>query len=74
MTQVIDPTDEMYFTFTSNADYDRHNYKIVSKTGESIIVTNYESARSIWFNKSSSLSHIDVLDIKQKPATKGFKK
>ena len=58
-----------YFTETSSGDYDRHHYKVVSETGESIIVYDYESVRSIWWN-SKFLSHVEVLDIKKRG--KGF--
>jgi|DEB0MinimDraft_10_1074344.scaffolds.fasta_scaffold418693_1 hypothetical protein len=56
------------FKQTSDKLYDRHEYKIVSKTGESSVVDNWESAQLIWFQKGSLLSHIEVLDKK----TKGF--
>jgi len=70
MTKLIQPSDPMYFTLSSNDSYDRHNYKIVSKTGESIVVDNWETAQMTWFQKNVFLSHIEVLDRKKR---KGFK-
>ncbi len=70
MTQNIDPSDPRYFTQSSDGMYDRHHYKIVSDDGQSIVVDNWETVRSIWWN-SKYLSHVDVLDIKKKGG-KGF--
>ena len=72
--ELIKPTDPQYFELTSEGEYDRHHYKVISKNGDSVVVMDWESARSIWFNKSPFLSHIEVLDVKKKPNTKGFKK
>lgn len=70
MTQLIQPGDPAYFTLSSNDLYDRHDYKIISKTGESVVVDNWEDAQMTWFQKSVFLSHIEVLDKKE---SKGFK-
>jgi len=70
MTALIEPSDPQYFTETSDELYDRHIYKIVSKTGEIINVDNWMQAREIWWNKKQFLSHVEVLDAKQ---SKGFK-
>ena len=70
MTALIEPSDSQYFTETSGELYDRHTYKIVSKTGETINVDNWMQAREIWWNRKSFLSHIEVLDVKR---SKGFK-
>ena len=70
MTALIEPSDPQYFTETSDKLYDRHTYKIVSKTGETINVDNWLQAREIWWNRKSFLSHIEVLDVKR---SKGFK-
>ena len=68
--ELIQPTDSQYFEQSSYEPYDRHNYKIVSKTSESIVVDNWETAQVTWFQKSAFLSHIEVLD---KRESKGFK-
>jgi len=68
--ELISPTDPQYFELSSSKPYDRHNYKIVSKIGESIVVDNWETAQVTWFEKGIFLSHIEVLDKKE---SKGFK-
>lgn len=55
-----------WFAQTSDELYDRHDYKIVSKSGESSVVDNWESVQLIWFQRGSLLSHIEVLDKKSK--------
>ena len=70
MTALIEQSDPQYFTESSDKLYDRHTYKIVTKSGETINVDNWLQAREIWWNRKSFLSHIEVLDVKQ---SKGFK-
>jgi len=70
MTALIEPSDPQYFTESSDKLYDRHTYKIVTKSGETINVDNWLQAREIWWNRKSFLSHIEVLDVKK---SKGFK-
>jgi hypothetical protein len=67
--ELIKPSDPQYFEKTSDGSYDRHQYKIVSKSGEDVVVDSWEIAQMTWFEKNVLLSHIEVLD---KPA-KGFK-
>ena len=69
MAKCIEPSDPRYFTVTSDEPYDRHDYKIIRKDGETVVVDSWELAREIWWNTpSNSLSHIEVLD-----KEKGFK-
>jgi len=68
--ELIKPSDSQYFEQSSYEPYDRHSYKIVSKTGESVVVEDWETAQLTWFQKSAFLSHIEVLD---KRESKGFK-
>ena len=70
MTQLISPDDPQYFELSSDGSYDRHQYKIVSKGGDAIVVDDWESARSVWFSRAPFLSHVEVLDRKK---VKGFK-
>ena len=73
MTKCIEPSDPRYFTVTSDEPYDRHDYKIIRKDGEAMVVDSWELAREIWWNTPSfSLSHIEVLD-KKTNKKKGFK-
>ena len=69
--ELIKRDDPQYFEVSSDGSYDRHQYKIVSKTGESVVVDNWETAQLTWFQKGSFLSHIEVLDKKEE--SKGFK-
>ena len=71
--ELIQPEDPQYFIETSDGDYDRHQYKVVSKTGESIVVDDYMLAQEIWWTRGRGkfISHIEVLD--RKKESKGFK-
>ena len=70
MTQLISPDDPQFFEVSSEGLYNRHQYKVVAKNGDSIVVDDYMSAQEIWWNRKVFLSHIEVLDKKE---TKGFK-
>ena len=69
--ELIKPGDPQYFTQSSDEIYDRHDYKIVSKSGESVVVDNWETVQMTWFQRGTFLSHIEVLDKKEE--SKGFK-
>jgi len=69
--ELIKSDDPQYFEVTSDGLYDRHQYKIVSKGGDAIVVDDWESARSVWFSRAPFLSHVEVLD--RKKESKGFK-
>ena len=58
-----------WFKQTSDGLYDRHDYKIVTKTGKEIVVDNWDTVYATWFQKGKVLSHIEVLD----KDSKGFK-
>ena len=64
--EVIKPEDPQYFTHTSDGLYDRHHYRVVSKTGQHVDVENYEEAKEIWWNQKHILSHVEVIDINTK--------
>lgn len=67
-----DNIDEKVKTFkqTSDEPYIRHHYKLVLTDGREVIFDNYEDVQVTWFQTAGQfLSHIEVLDIKQK----GFK-
>ena len=68
---LIAPSDPRYFTQTSDEPYDRHEYKVVAKSGESFITDDYMQAQAAWIEKGIWLSHIEVLDKPKKQ--KGFK-
>ena len=71
--ELIKPNDPRYFQQSCFKDYDRHYYKIVSNSGESITVDNWEDARVVWWNKKTFLSHVEVVDKPTKEKSKGFK-
>ena len=70
--ELIKPEDPQYFTHTSDDLYDRHHYKIVSNSGETITVDNWEDARVVWWNKKTFLSHVEVVDKPTKEESKGL--
>ena len=60
------------FKQTSDDPYIRHHYKMVYNDGTCQVFDNYEDAQILWWNRNGNfLSHIEVLDIKEK--SKGFK-
>lgn len=59
-----------YFQQSCNKLYDRHNYKLFYTNGENKVFEDWEDVQLVWFQTPHQfLSHIEVLDIKQK----GFK-
>ena len=59
------------FKQTSDEPYLRHHYKLVYSNGQSAIFDNYADVYASWFQTPPDfLSHVEVLDIKEK---KGFK-
>ena len=70
--ELIKPDDPQYFTLSSDELYDRHHYKVISKLGETITVDNWEDLRTIWWNKKSFLSHVEVIDKPKARQTRGF--
>ena len=72
--ELIKPNDPRYFEQSCFKDYDRHDYKVVAKNGDSVVVDDYMKAREIWWNRKVFLSHIEVMDKKPtKVKSKGFK-
>ena len=65
------------FKQTSDEPYDRHHYRLVYKTKQSIICESWEELRYEWWNTPAvNRSHVDVLDIqniKSKKSNGGFK-
>ena len=74
MTKLIEKNDPQYFTETTDIPYDRHHYKIVSKT-KTIVVESWDEVQEWWWNNCHSPSIqdtvIEVLD-KPKKKSKGF--
>ena len=70
--ELIKPEDPQYFTLSSDELYDRHHYQVISKDGETIAVDNWEDVRTIWWNKKSFLSHVEVIDKPKAKQSRGF--
>ena len=69
----IDDNQQKIKPFKLHCDkpYLRHHYKVVYDDGTYQVFDNYEDVQVLWFNRGGNfLSHIEVLDIKQK--AKGF--
>ena len=74
MTNLIEKTDPRYFSQTSDAPYDRHYYKIVSKQYATFIVESWDEVQEWWWNHCNTFNFdavIEVLD-KSKKKSKGF--
>ena len=58
-------------TFTTYCDklYERHNYKLVAKDGQSTIIDDYGLLRALWYHYREILDHVEIVDAPQK---KGF--
>jgi hypothetical protein len=69
----IDDNQQKVKPFKLHCDkpYLRHHYKVVYDDGTYQVFDNYEDVQVLWFQRNGNfLSHIEVLDIKQK--SKGF--
>ena len=71
------PTSQSdWFTQTSHEPYDRHNYQLyIKEQEEPITFDDYDLLRAAWFKAChlGRLSHVKVVDIKQKDSKgKGF--
>ncbi len=67
-----DKQEVKIFKQTSDYPYIRHQYKLVYDDGREVVFDNYEEAQVTWFQHAGKfLSHIEVLDIKEK--SRGFK-
>jgi len=73
MTKCIEPSDPRYFTQSCDKPYDRHSYKIVLASGESVITDDYMKVMATWFqNPASFLSHVEIIDKPKTRQSKGF--
>ena len=75
MTNLIEKNDSRYFSQTSNAPYDRHDYKIICGN-KSAVVESWDEVQEYWWNNCRSPffegTVIEVID-KPKKKSKGFK-
>ena len=75
MTKLIEKNDPRYFSVTSDKEYDRHHYKIVSSSKTTFIVESWQEVQEWWWNNCHLPTFdavVHVLD-KPKPKSKGFK-
>jgi len=73
----LEPEENVFRTFTHTSDelYDKHDYRLVSEDGQSVVLDNYYDVQSIWQSlPNNTLSHVEVLDkkIKRQKNKKGF--
>ena len=63
MTNLIEKNDPRYFSQTSNAPYDRHDYKIVCGN-KFAVVDSWDLVQEYWWNNRNGFtpSIIEVLD------------
>ena len=72
MTNLIDKNDSLWFAQTSNKPYDRHHYKVISKSGETNVLTSYDEVIETWWNKRQFIDRVEVIDKPKKTRGKGF--
>ena len=73
MTNLIEKTDSRYFSQTSDAPYDRCNYKIVCST-KSFVVESWQEVQEWWWNNNNSPTFDAVVYTIDRPKkkSKGF--
>ena len=74
MTKLITKNDPRYFSVTSDKEYDRHHYKIVSSSKTTFIVESWQEVQEWWCNNCNSLNFDAVVVVLDKPRkkSKGF--
>ena len=70
MTKLIAKNDPRYFSVTSDKDYDRHHYKIVSSSKTTFIVKSWQEVQEWWWNNYNSLNFDAVVVVLDKPKSK----
>jgi len=70
--KLIEKTDPLYFTQTSDAIYDRQWYKIHCTDKSVKVVESWEEAMTAFWNYKHFISHIEVIDAKRRNNVLGF--
>ena len=70
MTKLIAKNDPRYFSVTSDKEYDRHHYKIVSSSKTTFIVKSWQEVQEWWWNNYNSLNFDAVVVVLDKPKSK----
>ena len=77
MTKLITKNDPRYFSVTSDKEYDRHHYKIVSSSKTTFIVESWQEVQEWWWNNCHLPTFDAVVHVLDKPKpkkqSKGFK-
>ena len=75
MTKLITKNDPRYFSVTSDKEYDRHHYKIVSSRYCTFIVNSWDEVQEWWWNHCNTFKFDAVVVVLDKPKkkSKGFK-
>ena len=72
MTELIGKDDPRYFSQTCNKPYDRHHYKMISKS-KSVVLESWDEVHEYWWN-NIALNPDMIVEVIDKPkTTKGFK-
>ena len=78
VNQNIDPTDNRYFTLTSDKPYDRNWYKVWCTDGSVKILEDYSDVQTAWWNfkqyidKMRTESYVKGVRDVMHPKEKGF--
>ena len=67
--KLIDPSDPLYFSQTSDKPYDRHTYQLVSPDKKTRNFDSWEQVQSVWFDQIRNWSGYTVRVLDRK---KGF--
>ena len=70
MTKLIAKNDPRYFSVTSDKEYDRHHYKIVSSSKTTFIVESWQEVQEWWWNNCHQPTFDAVIHVIDKPKTK----
>lgn len=70
--KLIEPNDPLYFTVTSDGEYDRHTYELVSPDNKRIKFENWSDLQQTWFEQVRNWSGWTVTVLDKKKKSKGF--
>ena len=59
------------FTQTSDKPYDQNKYKIILKNGKSVVVEDYETMKSMWYQWRKDVSNVEVILINKPKKKRG---
>ena len=62
MSTTYTPNDPEYFEVYCPKDYDKHDYKMVFKNGQSVTYHDYAVAKHDWYTHRDHADYIEVID------------